>query len=229
MITHVNENGEIYQIDGSYDPNVSISTIPKVSASEAVAVAEREHAKERGFAVSKEPELVVYPYASSYLLAWEYSVKNDNKEAWTYYVDANSGKSLDVHDLVKHDGIVTLTGSRLTGEGSGTASFTGYLQSGVHYIFANDMFVYNASTNTGAYVDADTIASRNGSNWGTTDRTEVSAAANIQKTLQYFNTFGFGIGDIAFSSSGQTQMPVFVHYGTNYNNAFWYSGDGMYF
>lgn len=64
--------------------------------------------------------------------------------------------------------------------------------------------------------------------WGSSDQTEVSAAYNISRTLEYFNTFGFGIDDIAFSSTGQTFLPISVHYGSGLSNAFWFPGIGMY-
>ena len=89
--------------------------------------------------------------------------------------------------------------------------------------------VYNYSTNTGTYTDAQMMANRTTSDWGSSDRTEVSAAYNLQKTLEYYKTlFNFGVGNITFSSTGQTTLPVIVHYGTNYNNAFWSPGVGLY-
>lgn len=51
----------------------------------------------------------------------------------------------------------------------------------------------------------------------------------MAKTLEYYNALGFGVNNITFSLTGQTDLPVFVHYGAGYNNAFWSSGDGMYF
>lgn len=61
------------------------------------------------------------------------------------------------------------------------------------------------------------------------DRIEVSAGYNMAKTLEYFSMFGFGVDDIIFTATGQVYMPVYVHYGTNYNNAYWSPGVGMYF
>lgn len=66
-------------------------------------------------------------------------------------------------------------------------------------------------------------------NWGTTDPTEVSAGYNIARTLTYYNALGFGITNIAFTSTGQAYLPVVVHYGSGFNNAFWSSGEGIYF
>ncbi|MDQ1343620.1 MAG: hypothetical protein QG650_339, partial [Patescibacteria group bacterium] len=90
-------------------------------------------------------------------------------------------------------------------------------------------YVYNYSTNSGTYSDARDVANRVGTNWETSDRTEVSAAYNLQKTLDFFKGYGFAVANIDFTSTGQTLLPFTVHYGTGYNNAFWNPGDGFYF
>lgn len=90
-------------------------------------------------------------------------------------------------------------------------------------------YVYNFSTNTGTYSDAQSVAFRNGGNWGSSDPTEVSAAYNLQKTLDFFKPLGFTVQNIAFSATGQTLVGFAVHYGDHYNNAFWNPGDGFYF
>lgn len=66
-------------------------------------------------------------------------------------------------------------------------------------------------------------AKRATSDWGTSDRSEFSAAYNISKTLEYYSMFGFGVNNIVFSSTGITRLPVYVHVLDNYANAFWNS------
>ena len=89
-------------------------------------------------------------------------------------------------------------------------------------------YVFNASSNTGTYVDALNTARRTTSSWGASDPTEISAGYNMAKTLEYYNLFGFGTANIAFTLTGQTYLPVYAHYGTAFNNAFWSPGVGLY-
>lgn len=237
LISHVDKNGFIYQVDGTVDtPN--ISTIPKISATQSLNVATQEFGTKAKFQVAKKPELVLYKFASEYLLAYRYSISYDDPIAyageWIYYIDANSGKKINSYSLI--DNAITpatLSGTSLTGENGSIKTFSGIFDSSTNQYDMIDLFstnrsyvIYNDSSNTGMYVDAGTtltygLAHRFTPDWGTTDPTEVSAAYNISKTLEYYNALGFGTNNIIFSGTGQTYLPVIVHYGTGYSNAAW--------
>lgn len=127
-----------------------------------------------------------------------------------------------------------LSGTLLPGEGNGNVSFSGVFDTTDSNYYIWDgldrlTFVYNYSSNTGTYSDAESVAKRATSSWGTSDPTEVSAAYNLQKTLEFFKPYGFDVTDIAFSATGQSMLPLVVHYGSGYNNAFWDPGNAFFF
>ncbi|MDD5197505.1 MAG: M4 family metallopeptidase [Candidatus Gracilibacteria bacterium] len=239
LISHVDKDGFVYQIDGAIDtPN--ISTIPKVSATKALSIGKQEHGTKAKFKVTKKPELVLYKFASAYILAYRYTISYDDPVAhmgqWIYYIDANTGKKINSYSLTDSiDTPTVLSGTILGGEGGAIKTFTGTFDTIGNKYYTSDMFslnksylIYNASSNTGIYTDASNIANRFTSDWGNSDTTEISAAYNMSKTLEYYNTLGFGTNNIIFTWTGQTELPVIVHYGSGYNNAAWNPGDGLY-
>lgn len=240
ILAHTDENGILYQIDGTPDVP-SISTTPSISKTQALAIGTKEHGTKQKFAITKQPELVLYKRASDYVLAYRYEVSYDDPVdhmgQWMYYIDANTGKKITALNLIHDAEILTsLTGSILAGEGGGVKALIGTFDTSnsTYYMYdflsaSGAYYVFNRSTNTGTYTDANDFAQRTTSAWGTSDPVEMSAGYNLSKTLEYYNALGFGVNNIAFSFTGQTYLPVRVHYGIDYNNAFWSSGDGMYF
>lgn len=239
LISHTDKDGFLYQVDGSVDVP-TLSTTPTVSVSEALAIGEKEQGKKAQFQILKKPELVLYKFASAYILAYRYTVGYDDpiahKGQWIYYIDANTGKKINAYNLINDASALTaLSGSLLSGEGGGNKTLTGTFDTVAGKYFLSDMsspgksyLVFNASSNTGMYTDALSTAQRAASAWGASDPAEISAGYNMAKTLEYYNALGFGISNIAFTATGQTYLPVFVHYGSGYDNAFWSPGVGLY-
>jgi|GEM_PF-6718781 len=240
ILAHTDKTGVLYQVDGAPD-FPSISTTPSISTIQAIAIGKKEHGTKKKFKIAVQPELVIYKLASTHVLAYRYEVSYDDPIArmgqWIYYIDAQTGKKITAYNMV-HDAIspASISGSLLVGEGGGVKTFTGTFDTLDSKYYMYDAFstnglyyIFNASSNTGVYVDAFDYANRSTSNWGTSDTTEISAGYNMKKTLEYYDMFGFGTDNISFTATGQVYMPVFVHYGTNYNNAYWYPGNGMYF
>lgn len=202
IVSHIDKDGFIYQIDGIIDETTSISTVPAISSKDALAVAKQEHGKKAHFQVIKKPELVLYKFASAHILAYRYTIGYDDPVAhmgqWIYYIDANTGKRINAYNLVDNALVsAPITGTSLAGEGGGVRTLTGAFdtENSKYYIYddhsaSGSYIVYNASSNTGMYTDAGySIANRMTPDWGTTDPTEISAGYNIAKTLEYYNIF----------------------------------------
>lgn len=234
----MDSEGNLTQIDGDYVPEVKVSTVPKIKVSKALAPAMAKHSKRKDFKLSN-PELAIVSETSGQNLVWSYEASFQEEDGGLsrlrYEVDAETGKVARVTSLVMHaDSPSVITGNLLSGEGGATVSLSGTYSSdyGRHFIFDGIdrlTYVYNISTNSGKYVDADDIANRVTNNWGNSDPVEISAGYNLQKTLDFFKPYGFGIRDVEFSDPQQTMAHFVVHYGTNYANAFWSSGQGFYF
>ncbi len=239
LIGHIDETGKLYQIDGKYRPDMNVSTVAKISAAKALETAQKRYGTKNRLKLSP-PKKAILPEGSGGKLIWQYEASfEDEKKGLSrmaFQIDAQTGKTVREFETVKSSSVpADLTGNLLESEGGVSVSFSGTHYTGNpagYYMwepFDRKIFVYNVSTNSGAYVDADWYGMRSTPNWGTTDRHEVSAAYNAQKTLDFFKPYGFTVDDIAFQDVNQTELPFIVHYGTNLNNAFWYPGVGFYF
>lgn len=200
LIAHVDDSGNLTQIDGDYVSEIAVDTNPKVKASKALAPAIASHVKKDGFKLTA-PKLAILSESSGQNLVWSYEAAFEDKDGGPsrirYDVDAQTGKVIRSYDVIKHgDSPATIGGNLLPSEGGGNVTLSGTYNSEAskYYIFDGVdrmTYVYNISTNTGAYVDSEGIASRTVSDWGNTDPTEISAGYNLQKTVDFFKPFGF--------------------------------------
>jgi len=122
-----------------------------------------------------------------------------------------------------------ITGSILTGEGGTSVTGQGWYDSTnlAYYLYNKNLWWYIYNVATSGYTDNNTYAYRTTSNWGTSDRAEMSAGQNFHSTQNYFKTVhsrnSFN-NDSAYARGN-------VHQGTNYVNAYWdgtdfHFGDG---
>ncbi|MEI8354702.1 MAG: M4 family metallopeptidase [Deltaproteobacteria bacterium] len=115
-----------------------------------------------------------------------------------------------------------MTGFILSGEGGGDVSVQGWADTtnNADYLYNKTLFwyIYNSAT-TGSYTDLDTYAFRigHGYAWGATDRTEMSAARNMNLVQDYFKT----VHSRNSFDNANAYARVNVHYGTDYVNAYW--------
>jgi len=122
-----------------------------------------------------------------------------------------------------------ITGTILAGEGGASVTVTGwYENTNATFYLHNTNFhwqVYNVATI--GWTDNNTYACRTTSNWGTTDRPEMSLANNFDITLRYYKTVH---NRNSFNNAGILARAN-AHQGVNYVNAYWdgsafYFGDG---
>ncbi|MFA4911489.1 MAG: M4 family metallopeptidase, partial [Desulfobacteria bacterium] len=107
LIVHINDKKQIYQVNGQYHPDIAITTAPMISSERALSVGVQEFQKKPNFKVEKEPELVVYPSGvKQYVLAYHYVLYYDDLAGdvgrWVYYVDANTGESIEKYNDIKY-------------------------------------------------------------------------------------------------------------------------------
>ncbi len=238
LIGHVDENGKLYQIDGKYRPDLKVSTTEKISAAKALETAQKRYGAKNRLNLSV-PKKAILPQGSQGRLIWQYEASfEDEKKGLSrraFQIDAETGKTIREFETLKSTNPANVTGNLLEGEGGVSVSLSGTYYTGNpsgYYLwdpYDRKTSVINYSSNSGAYVDADWYAMRPTANWGTSDRHEISAAYNAQKTLDFFKPYGFTVDDIAFQDVNQNELPFIVHYGTGVNNAFWYPGVGFYF
>lgn len=245
-IVHLDRNGELYDVTNDVAAEVDearISTEPRISADEAIQKAISYEGCE-GCGPSKDvaPELVIYAPKSdlqakescqttpklAYKIQFEQidvRKEGDEPRMPVYFIDAENGEFVSSYDNIQTQS-VTNTGSSLY---SGNVAFTAFKYNGLFYLenLNRKIGTFNGSTAV-RFSDADGI-------WNSSvQRAGVDAHWGAEKTLEYYgNVFGRnGVngsgGPLSVSAvNGSTNLlPSKVHYGTNYNNAFW-NGNSM--
>lgn len=228
---HVNDKGEVYCMNGKYyDSVVPNTTSPTISEENAVQRALRDlgpghiYRWKNENAVDKEDwipegELIIYPHKNDFRLAWRVVIGLDdvNEPAnWDYYVDAVTGEILNKVNILPNGNV---TGSGVTLY-QGTKSLTTYQSGSTYYLKdtsreADYIEVYNANNGQSlpgySFTDSDNY-------WNSTvQKAGVEALYNSQVFTDYFsNTFNRD----SYDGNGAA-IKVTVHFGSNYNNAYW--------
>ena len=239
---HFDKTGYPYEVSGRFIPGITIDPKPSINANQAIASAVADFVNKRGFPQAKtieQPELVIYAMANPPQLAYQLVISNDGADIYRYYVSAKTGSVInatsEVCSIVKPSSngkTATIKGTILSGEGGRVLSMAGWSENQVYYMYnpAGYNYVFNndgaetpppsVSTANSAYPDGGTYAYRTSADWGTSDPNEVSVAANIAYTMNYFKTVH---NRNSVDDSG-TVVPAVVHYGQNYVNANWVGG-----
>lgn len=242
VIVHFDKANKAYQVNGRYIPDISLSVVPTVDATQAVVIAQADLSAmslPTGSSIGL-PGLVVYattdPARLAYAVVLTYKAGKTGPGRWRYWIDATDGAILqrfnDIENIPAPTALgnnATITGSLLTGEGGGVATVVGWYDN-----IRTNFYLYNTgrvwiveNVATSLYADANTFAYRGTSNWGTSDRVELSAARNFDITLTYYSQRH---GLFSFSGTG-SMARANVHQGDSYVNAYWdgsefYFGDG---
>lgn len=245
-IVHLDRNGELFDVTNDVAAEVDearISTEARISADEAIQKAISYEGCE-GCGPSKDvaPELVIYAPKSDlqakescqttpklvYKIQFEQidvRKEGDEPRMPVYFIDAENGEFVSSYDNIQTQS-VTNTGSSLY---SGNVAFTGFKYNGLYYLenLNRKIGTFNGSFSV-RFSDTDGI-------WNSAvQRAGVDAHWGAEKTLEYYgNVFGRnGVNNSGGPLSvpavnGSTNLlPSRVHYGTNYNNAFW-NGNSM--
>jgi len=231
MIVHINEQREVYLVNGHYTPDIDISIAPFITESQALQTGLDNFSEELTLSVVQGPDLVIYPVGNHHHLAYRYSLycnEAGGAGLWIHYVDAHSGELLDRYNDIKfiepptdNGDPVSISGQRLTGEGGGNVVFPGWQDytNMAYYLWSNDLWWYIRNDALEG-VDAETYAHRTTSpNWGSSDRAEISAAENFYLTQRYFSRKH---NRESFDDSGHyVQAYVHVRHPNCPNNAWW--------
>lgn len=126
LVANLDKEGSLTSVNGDYLPGILIDTTPRVSAEEAIAIAQGI----LGVADDNVhnvlgPELMIYPKDGVYHLAWCLTLVTSKPFAeWKCFVDAREGKIIEKWNDAKY-GDVMLTGIGVLGE---ALSVHGYSQ-----------------------------------------------------------------------------------------------------
>lgn len=242
LIVHFDKSGRSYEVNGSYVPEVKLATVPTIAGSNAVAAAQADLAVQglpQGVAAGS-PELVVLarrgPARLAYELTLTYGTGSTMPGRWRYWMDAGSGAVLERYNDIQTIPAPTsngshsaLSGAVLAGEGGGVTNVTGWYDNvnANYYLYNTNLHWVVENVAASGYPDANTYAFRPTNDWGTSDRSEMSAAQAFELTQRYYNQVH---GLNSFNTNGILARAN-VHQGTGYVNAYWdgsefYFGDG---
>jgi bacillolysin len=239
QVAHVNDKGELLVFSGTVVPNLQdkpeLGFGKKITASKAVEAAVADLGFTPEYEADPTSDLVVYTQGDEAAYAYLVNLNFLSPEPgnYNYFVDAKTGKILNSyndldeanggHKAPPGGGGGTLVGTDAVGSGTGvlgdTKSLNTLLSNGTYYLQdntrGNGVFTYDAKNRQqlpgSLWADADNQFN------ASYDRAAVDAHAYAGATYDYykevFNRNSYDNNGAALKSS--------VHYGRNYNNAFW--------
>ncbi len=228
LIVHFDAQNTPYQVNGRYFPGLALDTQPAITPEQAAAAAAATLA---GASAEGTPELVVYALKGEPRLAYEVRLTLSEPGRWIVWVDAANGAATDGYrDLKTLDSTakadVSISGRILENEGGTNVTVTGsYDGAYLRYLLYNDVCLVVNADAAGAYPDSGTYAYRYTSDWGESDRVEMSAARNFAWVQSYFKTTHLRN---SFDNLG-TRLWANVHYSPVVDNAYWDEIKGMVF
>jgi thermolysin len=245
QVAHVNDQGELVVFSGSVIPDLQeksgLAFGKKIPASKAVTIA----ADDLGFTPEYEKtptsDLVVYTDGDKATYAYVVNLNflSPKPGNYNYFVDAKTGKILNSYNNLDEadsgtkappGGGGALVGTNTVGSGTGvlgdTKSLNTLLSSGTYYLQDNTrgsgIFTYDGANRQQLpgklWADADNQFN------ATYDRAAVDAHYYAGSTYDYYkNVFGRN----SYDNKGAALKST-VHYGRNYNNAFWNGSQMVY-
>ena len=242
VTAHVDSNGVLTAVSGEVAPELDKKQVlksgAKIKRSDALNIASVDLAKKIGQAPVLEheakPEFVVYAKdgEAKFAYAVEFEFLSPEPGNYQYFVDAQTGDILNsynqLHEAKASPGVTSPTGTNTVGTGKGvlgdTKSFNTVTNTSGSYLVDNTrgkgIFTYNGKNRTTTpgtlWLDADNVLN------AAFDAPAVDAHAYAAQTFDYYKNVH---GRSSYDGNG-AQLISTVHYGRNYNNAFW-SGSQM--
>ena len=230
VVVHFDGKGTARTVNGMFHPIGELDVTPVLTGEQAVAsaMADQTALGKLSGAVTAGPVLVIYARDVEPTLAYQLTIsyKNGNDVGlWRYWIDATTGAVLLRYNNIQTIGApavgapATITGKLLTQEGGATATIDGWRENTGDYFlwsFTNTWYVYDVSIPDYAY--------RGTNDWGTSDRTEMSAANNVQAVEDYYRDRH---GRNSIDDFGM--MAIANVHNTGQQNAFWDGSEMQYY
>jgi bacillolysin/thermolysin len=231
LIIHFNRNGSIESVNGNYLPTPIISTVPSLTSSAAISIAENKIGVFNS--VNRSAELVLFRKDNSLTLAYEVKLPDKDFPDMKVYINANKGDVLVVENGIRYDGPVVGHGIGLNGVNKTINTF---LSAGKYYLidaslpmyippidsFKGVLDTYDALNDTAGngYTKAALVFDpNNDNNFNDNERLKAAVDAQFFSNIVY-KFYQSHFHRNSFDGNGQTILNV-VHYKQSYNNAFW--------
>jgi len=228
-VAHFRDANTLYLLAGQTVPTPTVSTSPAISSEQAKATALASFAGQIDPSqVELSSELLIYPDSSTSHLAWMVLVNGVHRQPvrWRVFVDAHSGEMLLKYNDLHDDGPAVGTG---IGVGHVQCTLQTYNRGAAYLLFDASRPMYVPPPAEQGYIvtldygsdhiiadpDADNVFDDDSSL-----QAAVSAHYYAGETYRYYNEV---LGRNSWDDGGSF-FTCYVHYGSNYNNAF--GGDG---
>jgi len=223
-IVHLNPDDSVFAVTDELVDSVQVETEPYRTPDEAVRTAISSLGCEDCLTAPPAADLQILRHEGNDYLTYRVELRREDGSAQTslpvYFVDAHTGNV-----VWSYDNLQTASGTSLY---SGTVTINTYFKSPSYYLedISRKIGTFdnrNTTTSTYRFTDADNV-------WNSTSqKAGVDAHYGAAKVYDYFlNTHGRrgidGAGGPGYytSADGVTRLiSSKVHYGVNYNNAFW--------
>ena len=241
-IVHLNSDGGLSLITDDLKEGIQVNTQPNFDANEAIAIAKRMYRGAKHITETPTADLFVYRGTDRDHLAYRVEMPRldgtANTEVPVYFIDAQTGDKLfEYNNLQAGTGNSLYSGNVTISTSSAGSTF--YMEDLTRRMGTFNMNnTGNTTTGTGGtqsrYTGPDDVWS------ATAERAGVDAHYGAAKTFDYYQSAhgrngidgNFGPGTTtAGANSGVSLVSSRVHFGSNYNNAFWFQnkmsyGDG---
>ena len=225
LIVHADKNGDATSINGYYDPEVKVkglNTKAKLSANAAIAKAKEGAGLSDVEKFEKqETKLSILgtedgKYHLVYIVTLS-TLENNEPAYLDVFVDAHDGSIVQKMNKM-HEAAAVGTGTGVLGDTKSvnTDSYSGgyYLRDLTKPMYSTGGKIETYTANNGSTLPG-TLVSDSDNIW--TDRAAVDAHVYSGMVYDYFYN---KLGRNSFDGNGAT-IKATVHYGSNYNNAFW--------
>lgn len=223
VVVHYNKRDELVSVNGSHVPEATEEIDTSAAVSEAAAVEAAKQAVNAPAQLEETPsaELVIYPFEGTNHLAYKVNVNflGEKPGNWFAFIDAKSGETIDQYNALMHvdnhhesvgTGVlgsqrkIHTTRTQLPNQG------TIFSLSDTSHAGLQGIFTYDANDGK--------IFSNNSASWKDEyQHAAVDAHYNSEVVYDYY------LEEHGRNSLDDKGMAIvsYVHYGDNYNNAFW--------
>jgi bacillolysin len=231
VVVHINQDGSIESVNGNYIPTPIIDIKPEVSSTEALSLA-------RNYLGNYDPleestELILYRKDISLIPAYEVMLPSKDYPLMILYINASDGTLIYKDNGIRYDGPAAGYGVGLNGT---TRQLNTYFISDKYYLIdaSLPMFIPPVTNYNGVIITYDANNSLLGDGFRETvivgdpnndnvfdDTVTLRAAVDAHSYSQeVYNFYQHYFNRNSFDGRGKSLVNV-VHYGQNYNNAFW--------
>ncbi|MFQ5498536.1 MAG: M4 family metallopeptidase [Candidatus Zixiibacteriota bacterium] len=233
LIAHINEQGTLYAVNGSFEANFAVDISPRLTEAEAVAIAEKDLLSFFGPATPGKVELVIFPWEGDHYLSHRlFLISSTPMGRWEYFVDAHTGEIIyRANRIMNAEAIGTGQGTMGGARNHIDTWFTGstYEMNDYTRRANNDIHGHGGQMPSGNYIRTylatsslpGTLATDADNIWGIGNANQAAAVdGQVYSGLVYDYLLGH-LGRNGYDDAGATMWTSVNYSAEGDNNAYW--------